>query len=46
MRELLGYMPSSWSTYENYVLKRSKFFGYTKFYAILNKGSIIYYTNQ
>ena len=46
MREVMGYRPSSWSIYENYVLRRYKFFGFTKYYAILKKGSIIYYENE
>ncbi len=46
MREILGYMPSSWLTYENFLLKKYKFFGYTKFYSVLNKGSIIYYDTK
>jgi ankyrin repeat protein len=46
MREVMGYRPSSWSTYENYVLRKNKFFGLTKYYVILKKGSIIYYETE
>ena len=43
MKEILGFRMS---TYENYVLRKYKFFGFTKYYAVLKKGSIIYYETE
>jgi ankyrin repeat protein len=46
MKEILGYMPTSWHTYSDFLYKRSKFFGFKKFYVLLNKGSINFYIKK
>lgn len=46
MKEILGYAPVNWRKYEGALLKKRRFLGYKEYYVVLNKGSIIYYSNK
>ena len=46
MKEIIGYVPYNWRKYEGFLLKKRKFLGYKEYYVVLNKGSIIYYSNR
>jgi hypothetical protein len=46
MREIVGYMPYKLGKYEGVLLKKRRFIGYKEYFVVLNKGSIIYYSNK
>jgi hypothetical protein len=46
MKEIVGYMPYKLGKYEGVLLKKRRFIGYKEYFVVLNKGSIIYYSNK
>jgi ankyrin repeat protein len=52
MKEILGFLPNTNSAnangqdFEGILYKKIRFFGFKEYFVVLNKGSIIYYSNR
>ncbi|CAF0709040.1 unnamed protein product [Brachionus calyciflorus] len=46
MKEIIGYVPYNHRKYQGFLLKKRKFLGYKEYFVVLNKGYIIYYSNE
>lgn len=46
MKEIIGYAPHSHCRYQGPLLKKRKFLGFKEYFVVLNKGYLIYYSNE
>lgn len=46
MKEIIGFAPRNHCKYQGLLLKKRKFLGFKEYFVVLNKGYIIYYSNE
>lgn len=46
MKEIVGYIPFNNRKYQGYLLRKRKFLGFKEYFVVLNKGYMIYYSNE